>query len=198
MTATAPDSVFEFEQLFKQQYRSLCNAANNIINDREAAEDIVQEVFVKLWSKRSELGVIRSLKSYLFRATINTALNYLESRKSIVRLAKIDAVEAPSGAGDKFHYTELERKLAEALEQLPPKCKAIFVLSRYEGMKYQQIADHLDISVKTVENQMGKALHILREELKPFLTREFLTIATGIAIAAALSLLSLLLFVNIL
>lgn len=197
MTITAPHSILEFEQLFRQHYKLLCNAANKIINDREAAEDVVQEVFVKLWNKRTELTVIQSLKSYLFRATVNTALNYLETRKNIVPLEAVGNIETAAGAGDKVHYNELERKLAEAIEQLPPKCKAIFILSRYEGMKYQQIADHLDISVKTVENQMGKALQVLREKLRPFLTREFISIATGIAIAAILSLLSLLLIIRI-
>jgi RNA polymerase sigma-70 factor, ECF subfamily len=198
MTITEPYSINEFEQLFRQHYKLLCNAANKIINDREAAEDVVQEVFVKLWNKRNELGVIQSLKSYLFRATINTALNYLETRKNILPLEAVGNIESSGGAGDKVQYNELERKLAEAIEHLPPKCKAIFILSRYEGMKYQQIADHLDISVKTVENQMGKALQMLRERLRPFLTREFISIATGIAIATILGLLSFLLIIQIL
>jgi len=190
MTGTA--SIMTFEEIFKMHYKALCNAANKILDDKDASEDVVQDVFLKLWSKRNELSVIQSIKSYLYRATINTSLNYLESNKKIIRLQDSEFTTAVNG-GEELQHKELETKINEAINQLPPKCKVIFVLSRYEGMKYQQIADHLEISIKTVENQMGKALQMLRERLKPFLTHEFIAIATTVGLAALLSFLSVML-----
>mgnify|MGYP003393879039 CR=1 FL=1 len=178
-------------------YKMLCNAANKILNDKDASEDVVQDVFLKFWSKRENINIIESVKSYLYRATINTSLNHLERNKKIIRLQNTDLSNESISikAGEELYHKELKGKIDEAINQLPPKCKVVFVLSRYEGMKYQQIADHLDISIKTVENQMGKALKMLRERLKPFLTREFITIAGTIGLAALLSFLSLMLFI---
>lgn len=182
-----------FEEIFRIHYQSLCNAAYKIIDDKDAAEDVVQDVFLKLWTKKEDLTIIQSVKSYLYRAIINTSLNYLESNKKVIRLETNDSSKLSVNAGEELHHKELEIKINTAINKLPPKCKVIFVLSRYEGMKYQQIADHLGISVKTVENQMGKALQMLREQLKPFLTREFISIATTVGLAAVLSFLSALL-----
>lgn len=181
----------DFEQLFKAHYKLLYNAANKILDDRDASEDVVQDVFLKLWSKKDELTIIQSFKSYLYKATINTSLNYLQRKKNIIRLQ--DATEQSETVlmEDNIHLKQLETKITDTINSLPPKCKIIFVLSRYEGMKYQQIADHLDISIKTVENQMGKALQILREKLKPFLTKEFITIVATVGIATLMGLLSL-------
>lgn len=190
MTGTA--SITSFEETFKLHYKALCNAANKILDDKDASEDVVQDVFLKLWAKKEDITIIQSIKSYLYRATINTSLNYLESNKKILRLQDTEITTAVNG-GEELQHKELEIKINEAINLLPPKCKAIFVLSRYEGMKYQQIADHLDISIKTVENQMSKALQMLREQLKPFLTHEFIAIATTIGLAALLSFLSVML-----
>lgn len=173
----------------------LCNAANKILNDADTAEDVVQDVFVKFWSKRENMNIIHSVKSYLYRATINTSLNYLESNKKIIRLKDTEhsSESLTINTGEELSHKELKNKIDEAIDQLPPKCKVIFVLSRNEGMKYQQIADHLGISVKTVENQMGKALKMLRERLKPFLTKEFITNAGTKGLIAVINFSSLML-----
>lgn len=192
---TSDTTIPGFEEIFRLHYKMLCNAANKILNDRDAAEDVVQDVFLKFWSKRENINIIHSVKSYLYRATINTSLNYLESNKKIIRLKDTEhsSESLTINAGEELSHKELKSKIDEAMDQLPPKCKVVFVLSRYEGMKYQQIADHLGISIKTVENQMGKALKMLRERLKPFLTSEFITIAGTIGLATLLSFLSLIL-----
>lgn len=197
MTERIDTTILGFEETFKMHYKMLCNAANKILNDKDTAEDVVQDVFLKFWSKRENINIIHSVKSYLYRATINTSLNYLESNKKIIRLKDTEhSSEFPAiNAGEELSHKELKSKIDEAIDQLPPKCKVVFVLSRYEGMKYQQIADHLGISIKTVENQMGKALKMLRERLKPFLTNEFITIAGTIGLTVLMSFLSLMLLI---
>lgn len=164
-----------FEEIFKLHYKGLCRIANKVLNDKAAAEDVVQDVFLKLWVKREDIPVIQSVKSYLYKSTINASLNYLSGRKRTTRLHDWELVRASEAQG--IQSKELDSQVDQAINRLPPKCKTIFVLSRQEGMKYQQIADHLGISVKTVENQMGKALQILRERLKPFLSSEVMAIA---------------------
>lgn len=195
MTELIVITLLEFEEIFKMHYKMLCNAANKILNDADTAEDVVQDVFVKFWSKRENMNIIHSVKSYLYRATINTSLNYLESNKKIIRLKDTEhsSESLTINSGEELSHKELKNKIDEAIDQLPPKCKVIFVLSRNEGMKYQQIADHLGISVKTVENQMGKALKMLRERLKPFLTKEFITNAGTKGLIAVINFSSLML-----
>jgi len=188
MKVAYSDSSLSFEELFKAHYKFLCNTANKILDDRDAAEDVVQEVFLKYWNKKDELTAIQSLKSYLYRATVNTSLNKLESNKRTSRLEDTETGQSVV-MEDKIHLSQLENRISDAINSLPPKCRVIFVLSRYEGMKYQQIADHLDISVKTVENQMGKALQIMRDKLKSYLSKDIINISAVIGLAALLSLL---------
>lgn len=167
----------KIEELFKSHYKALCNTVNRIVKDCDASEDIVQEVFIRVWKKREEITIDSSFKGYLFKAVSNAALNYLQSRKVSGFKEEIDD-------SIHFHYAldernlldqkELEERIEKAIEILPPKCKVIFVLSRYEEMKYQEIANHLNISVKTVENQMGIALEKLRLSLNPYIKGELL------------------------
>jgi RNA polymerase sigma-70 factor (ECF subfamily) len=140
---------------------------------------------MKVWKKSQESESPAAMENYLHKATINSALSYLESRKKVVPITeKISSTQIDSS--DQVSYGELEKHVLRAIDKLPPQRKAVFVLSRFEGMKYQQIAYYLDISVKTVESHMGKALRDLREDLKPFLTTEFISavIAAGITCMA--------------
>jgi RNA polymerase sigma-70 factor (ECF subfamily) len=165
------------EELFKSHYKALCNAANRIVKDRDAAEDIVQDVFIKLWNKKDEISIDSSIKGYLFKAITNASLNYLESNKISKYKIEIDHAHPSVFAMEEEHgmvTQELEQRLDHAINSLPPKCRAIFILSRFEEMKYQEIANHLDISVKTVENQMGIALEKIRTSMAPYLRGEFL------------------------
>lgn len=165
----------DLEGFFKVNYRALCFAANNILNDHEAAEDVVQDVFVNILSKEESIEINSSLKGYIFRATINTALNYIKKTKSTVSL-EIEVLDAHHYNGDigetSLEQLELEESVNQAINLLPPKCKAVFLLNRYEDMKYREVADHLGVSIKTVENQMGKALKRLRNHLKPYILKK--------------------------
>jgi RNA polymerase sigma-70 factor, ECF subfamily len=169
----------DFERIFREHHVSLCNLAYNIVRDTDAAKDIVQDVFVKLWKNRETIEMGEQIKHYLLKATAHTALNHLRYSKRTIRIEKESLLEAtlqapahPEEAG----FRELERNVRQAIDRLPPKCKVIYLLSRHEGLKYAQIAEALGLSVKTVENQMGIALQKLRDDLKPFLTIEFLII----------------------
>jgi len=171
-------SDLDFEKLFKSHNHELCNLAFNLVRDKDAAKDIVQEVFLKLWNNRNTLNFGEQIKHYLFKATAHTAMNYIRFNKKIVRLEDdsilLTIVAAPSH--HEMAYQELELKVREAIDKLPAKCKTIYILSRQEGLKYQEIADTLELSVKTVENQMGIALSKLRDDLKPFLLPGFIAI----------------------
>jgi RNA polymerase sigma-70 factor (ECF subfamily) len=174
----------QFEQLFKANFRLLCNIANNIVKNERAAEDIVQDVFLKLWQKKDELKIHSNLLGYLYRATANASIDYLKHNRNVIPLKQtIHYQKTDDNAETAVMRKELEKNIEKAMRTLPPKCKAIFVLSRFEGMKYKEIAEHLNISVKTVENQMGIALDKLRTELKPYLTREFLSNFTKMGLA---------------
>lgn len=161
-----------FELLFRHFYESLCNYANNILNDTDEAEDIVQQTMITIWEKRSALQITVSLKSYIYRAVHNSALNQI--RKNKVRSDYAGEVQY---AGDISETTttgwlegkELDIQIQEAINNLPEQCRLVFKLSRFEGMKYSEIANHLNISAKTVENHMGKALKQIRIQLKDFL-----------------------------
>lgn len=166
-------STTEFEQLFKSNHKRLCLLANRIVNDTSEAKDIVQEVFIKVWHHKDNL-TNESLDSYLYKATTNTALNYLEKGNKFEKLNSDLNYHCSSLTDQTISVKELENYVLKALNKLPPKCRVIFALNRFEGLRYKEIAEHLDISIKTVENQMGKALQIMREELKPYLTNEFL------------------------
>jgi RNA polymerase sigma-70 factor (ECF subfamily) len=169
--------ISKIELLFKEHHAFLCNVAYNIVLDSDAAKDIVQEVFMKLWEKKENIEFGPAIKSYLFKATTHHALNYIENFKKTGKwkeaLLKNISESSARDATD-LEVQELENRVRLAIEKLPPKCKMIYLMSRQEGLKYAQIADTMNLSVKTVENQMGIALEKLRTELKPYLTREFL------------------------
>ncbi|UII31606.1 RNA polymerase sigma-70 factor [Fulvivirga ulvae] len=161
----------EFETLFNTYHKELCGLAFNIVGDADAAKDIVQDVFYKLWKNRSSVNFQQQMKHYLFKATSHTALNYLRSNIKIIKLDEESAAReiADSFQPEKETGRELEVRVRGAIDKLPPRCKTIYLLSRHEGMKYKEIAEVLGLSLKTVENQMGIALQKLRHELKPYL-----------------------------
>jgi RNA polymerase sigma-70 factor (ECF subfamily) len=129
----------------------------------------LQDVFLKIWHNRKSLAFTYSIKSYLYRAAINAALNYLEKSKRTVGMEDSEFAEpAAEGAEDALHLREVESRVQAAIDTLPPACKTIFVLSRYEEMSYKEIAESMQISVKTVENQMGKALRQLKQYLSAY------------------------------
>ena len=163
-------SKIAFETIFNQYYASLCLFASRMLNDDEKAEEIVQDLFVNLWSKRANIQVDSSLKHYLFRSVKNLCLNqlqHLKIREKYAQKAK-ENLELRYQENDYFIEVGLSRKIEESIESLPEKRKQIFKLSREEGLKYKEIAEQLNLSIKTVEAQMGLALKQLREKLKDY------------------------------
>ena len=163
-----------FEQVFKTQFKNLHAYACTILRNAAAAEEMVQEVFYKLWEKKDQIGIHTSLKAYLYRSVHNESMNYLRHQKVIaVHQRYTMQREKEYGEADdpvqRMAGTELEKKFQDALNTLPEQCRTIFQLSRFESLKYHEIALQLNISVKTVENQMGKALKRLRVKLADFL-----------------------------
>lgn len=160
-----------FEQVFKTHYKNLHAYSYTILNDEIAAEEMVQNVFYKLWERTEALSINGSVGAYLYRAVYNESLNYLKHLK-VRAQHRLFVVHRPGDtdqATKKVHLKELEQKLHQALNDLPEQCRTIFQLSRFEELCYREIAERLDISVKTVENQMGKALKFLRTRLVDFL-----------------------------
>jgi len=158
-----------FEQLFRKYFPALMGFAGKFLSNEDDAREVVHSVFIRLWEKKEQIDSTTSLKSYLFTSVHNRSLNMIRDRK------KFSETEIPDMAGDvdvssQIEAMELEEKIREAIDTLPEKCREIFELSRFEGMKYADIADKLNISVKTVENQMSKALKVLRKKLINYLT----------------------------
>lgn len=160
-------------QLFRLYYGQVCKAINRVISDTHVVEDLAQDVFYDLWRRRDALEINTSIKAYLKRAGVNKTLNYIRDRKikwddedklPFMASREPDATQVLQGE-------DLKKKIDESINQLPERCRLVFSLSRFEDMSYQQIADELDISIKTVENQMSKALKYLRESLGPYLNR---------------------------
>ena len=160
-----------FKILFETWYATLCHYASYFLNDDDQAEEVVQELFVKLWEKKSEMVVESSLKSYLFRAVRNQCLNLIRQNKvrQLHAMKLRDALLADDSPDDYRITPELMLKIEESIAALPEKRQEIFRLNRQEGLKYREIAEKLGISVKTVEVQMGMALKTLREKFRSFL-----------------------------
>lgn len=157
-----------FTFVFDSYYQLLVHYAARFLETIEEAEEVVQDVFVKFWEKCDQLEPDSSVKSYLHRSVHNTCLNLIKHQKVkdayqqfVVHHLETSYDESSEQSDPEFIRT----RIMEAIDELPPRCSEIFKLSRYEGLKYQEIADHLSISIKTVEVQMGKALKTLRLQL---------------------------------
>lgn len=161
-----------FEMIFRTYYQPLCKYAYSFLNDKDEAEEVVQASFISFWERRGELRIESSLKSYLYRMVRNACLNVIKHEKvkkqhAAVQLAGGE-LSQESSSQPVVAY-ELEQKIHESMKSLPEQCRLVFQLSRFEELKYQEIAEQLNISVKTVENQVGKALKIMRTQLKEYL-----------------------------
>jgi len=156
-----------YRQLFDVYYETLCHYAFTILRDMDDAEDTVQAVFLKIWEKRNSLMITHTIKSYLYKSVYHHCINQVEHRSVREKYHERTMVERANHfqVPDVFP-AELEEQIVAAINTLPPQCRTIFMLSRYEDMKYAEIALKLDISVNTIENQISKALKILRNQLK--------------------------------
>ncbi|MDR3262034.1 MAG: RNA polymerase sigma-70 factor [Tannerella sp.] len=152
----------EFERSFKELYRPLCLFALRITNRLEDAEDVVQQAFADVWEKRRTMAKIDNLKAYMYQAVRNRSLSFVEKAEHTCPIDEYADMEDPPSE-EPIDCAERDARLWDALDRLPPERKKIFLLSKRDGLKYQEIADRLNLSVKTVENQIGKALKTLRE-----------------------------------
>lgn len=161
-----------FERLFKEHFKALHAYARVMLRDDDLAEEMVQNIFLRLWERRDLLNVQTSMKAYLYKMVHNDCLNYFKRNKTKAKYEHyaIHTMDGKtSNAAHKLELGELEHHIAEALNDLPLQCRTIFQMSRFDELKYKEIASQLGISVKTVENQMGKALKIMRVKLADFL-----------------------------
>lgn len=162
-----------FEKLFKDQYPILCGYARKYLDDVDQAEEIVQEMFFNFWQKREKMEINISIEAYLFRSVRNSCLNYLKHLKirEEYRLATNHEIrKKEQEVHDNVVTLELQARIDQVIDQLPPERKKIFKMSRYEELKYKEIAEKLNLSIKTVEAQMGKALKYLRLHLSDYLS----------------------------
>lgn len=171
LTRLRADDRDALRELFQEHYLTVCGVIHRFIRDEALVEDLAQEVFLRFWDKRQQIDITSSLPAYLRRMAINEALGYLRRNKrfSDQEVTPELMPETSVSAEEQFLQSELEQRVRQAIDELPPKCRTVFQLSRYEELSYKEIADQLDISVKTVENQMGKALRFLRERLRGYL-----------------------------
>ena len=170
--ALSEGDITAFEMLFRNYYQPLCNYAYTFLQDKEDAEEIVQSTFLLVWEKRDTLAIRTSVKPYLYAMVRNACLNVLKHEKIKQRFAGEEIALGQRGHDNVSHTmesNELEYRIKIAMNELPEQCRMVFKLSRFEELKYSEIAEQLNISVKTVENHMGKALRIMREQLKDYL-----------------------------
>lgn len=161
-----------FEKLFKMHYSQLCAYANKFIDDLDECEEIVQDVFFQIWQKHTDFNILTSLKSYLFRAVHNSCLNYIKHKnikQKHVEHSLNQESKNPHEFTDTMDVNELQNQIRLSIDKLPTERKKIFLMIRFENLKYAEVAEKLSISIKTVENQMGSALKFLRNELKDYL-----------------------------
>jgi RNA polymerase sigma-70 factor (ECF subfamily) len=159
----------QFESLFRSSYVPLVRYAKTIIKDHDTAEEIVQDLFVKLWQDKQKLKIESSLNGYLFRAVHNRCLHWLDHSRVVEKHAREMAdmeSEKSESPIEIIQYNELQLKIAKVIERLPERCGRIFCMNRFEGFKYTEIAEKLSLSVKTVEANMGRALKEFRKALK--------------------------------
>ncbi|MBN1117772.1 MAG: RNA polymerase sigma-70 factor [Bacteroidales bacterium] len=162
----------KFEELFREHFTGLCYFAQKYLGDLDSSKEIVHSVFIKIWESRNDFDWEKPAKSYLFTSVYNRSMNFIRDNKKFVSSDDAETgnltVES-SEFTDSMEISELEGKIKESILKLPEKCREIFELNRFEGKKYSEIAEKLGISIKTVENQMSKALKVLRTDLKDYL-----------------------------
>ncbi len=161
-----------FCELFRRYYNPLCSYAMRVVTYREIAEEVVSDVYMKLWKNREQIAVHTSFEAYLYRSIRNQALDYLKLKTyrpqkndtldSVDRISSCADYHTPS---DELCFNELYLEIEGLVNALPKQCQLIFRLNRENGLRYREIADQLQISIKTVETQMGRALKLLRKRL---------------------------------
>ncbi|MBL7828859.1 MAG: RNA polymerase sigma-70 factor [Saprospiraceae bacterium] len=163
-----------FDAVFRTWYTPLVRYALSFTEgDQDEAEELVQNAFAKLWTQRQQLEFHHSVKAYLYRMVHNQALNRIRSQRIQQRFAQHHARQMAQEYESPKENPELMGRIRQVLNSLPEQCRHVFELSRFEELKYREIADQLGISIKTVESHMGKALRIMRNELSEYLALWF-------------------------
>jgi RNA polymerase sigma-70 factor (family 1) len=151
-----------YKQLFLCLFPSLQNFAFSILKSRQAAEETASDVLMEVWSRRRKLMEVDNLKLYLFTSTKHAAVRRLKQEKKIARFAldelQVEFVSDYSNPEDSCSFNELEKTIQRAVNELPPRCKMVYKLAKEDKMKYAEIADLLEISIKTIDNQLSIAL----------------------------------------
>ena len=162
------------ELMFRKYYTFLCQTVVRVLQDVHTAEDLAQEVLFDVWRKRADINVNTSLRAYLRRAVVNKTLNHIRDRK--ITWDDEDKLSLMTSSSQSIvkdlEVQDLEEAIHAAIDELPERCRLVFSLSRFEEMSHQQIANELNISIKTVENQMTKALKMLKAAIGPILKGE--------------------------
>lgn len=170
--------VDSFKYFFDRYYEDLCNFVHVYLHDQALSEEIVQDIFVYFWENREKLQINTSVKSFLFSASKFKSLNLLRDTKTqkriVERIGKTELLITSEEENSYLDTGEFKKILDAAVDQLAPKCREIFLLSKFEDLSNREIAEKLGISVKTVENHMTIALKKLREYLLPFRGKIFL------------------------
>jgi len=160
------------EQLFKEYYPILTAYANKFLNDLDDSREVAQDVFVKLYDKKERIKIHTSIKSHLFQSVKNACLNVIKQKQNHANHHENILYmnnDVSYDDDDIYEQTELEYQIFKAIDELPEQCQRIFRMNRLEGLSNQEIADHLEISKRTVETQISKALKNLRLKLSPAL-----------------------------
>jgi RNA polymerase sigma-70 factor (ECF subfamily) len=163
------DDLTAYEIIFRRYYQELYRFAYTYLRDQVPSEEMAQEVFLYLWEKRGQIEIKTTLKTYMYSAIKNKCLNYIKyevPRKNQLEESHL-ALMVTEQPDQEVDSGRLKKYIQAAIDELPTKCRQIFVLSRNEGLTYEEIAEEMEISIKTVENQMSIALKKLRESLKP-------------------------------
>ncbi|MDR6763682.1 RNA polymerase sigma-70 factor (ECF subfamily) [Flavobacterium sp. 2755] len=164
-----------FNYLIDTYHHKLCVYANSLVKNVYNAEDIVQNVFIKVWEQRTRLKPDHALKSFLYKLVYNEFIDLYRKNQSLFSLEKSyhDALNSVIQDEDAESFQRVLNVVNKEIQNLPPKCKEVFILSKKEGLTNIEIAEHLDVSIKTVEAQITKAFSILRlslnEKIKNFL-----------------------------
>jgi RNA polymerase sigma-70 factor (ECF subfamily) len=158
-----------FEQLFADHYDGMYRYCQTMITDPDEAEDIIQSVFMDLWHDRHKLVIHTSMQAFLYKGVYFKSLNKIKHDKVAQKYVQSKSADDHHAYGDTMIYQEVAEKITAAIQSLPEQCRKIFAMSRYDGLRYHEIAENLQLSPKTIENQMGKALKTMRVALSEYI-----------------------------
>jgi RNA polymerase sigma-70 factor, ECF subfamily len=164
----------EFNQLFHRYYNELCKLLMPMLKDEDVVQDVVQDVFVKLWLKREEIEIQTNFKAYLSKAVILRGIEFIRKEKSVnTHKAELRIVQLQSTlhVEETLQGKELQLTVENVMNEMTDSMRSIFHLSRFGGLKNREIAEQLNISIKTVESNISKALKMMHERLRPYLEK---------------------------